>query len=84
MNKSNLTFPLNDSIDIVTMPNRFRPKLIHIYLHPEEDKFLRGYAEKNYLTVAELFRGWLHEVMKTDGYEIKEPSLPEKRKKGRK
>ena len=59
------------------MSNRLRPKLIHIYLHKDEDKFLRNYAEKNYLTVAELFRGWLHEVMKREGLDIKEPALPE-------
>ncbi len=58
--------------------NRLRPKLIHIYLHEDEDKFLRNYADQNYLTVAEVFRGWLHEVMKREGYEITEPLLPEK------
>jgi len=63
--------------NIVMSKNRLRPKLIHIYLHEVEDKFLKNYAEKNYLTVAELFRGWLHEVMKREGYEIQEPSLPE-------
>ena len=62
--------------------NRLRPNLIHIYLHEEEDKFLRNHAEKNYLTVAEVFRGWLHEVMKREGYEITEPSLPKTSKKG--
>jgi len=62
--------------------NRLRPKLIHIYLHQEEDKFFRNYAEKNYLTVAEVFRGWLHEVMKREGHEITEPQLPETIKKG--
>lgn len=62
--------------------NRLRPKLIHIYLHEDEDKFLRDYAEKNYLTVAEVFRGWLHEIMKRERYEITEPSLPETVKKG--
>jgi len=62
--------------------NRLRPKLIHIFLHEDEDKFLRNYAEKNYLTVAGVFRGWLHEVMKREGYEITEPSLPETNKKG--
>jgi hypothetical protein len=56
-------------------PKRFRPKLIHIYLHPEEEKFIKEYAKKNYLTVSELIRGWIHEVMKREGYEIKEPSL---------
>jgi len=66
-------------------PKRLRPNLIHIYLHPEEDKFVKNYAERNYLSVSELIRGWIHEVMKREGYEIKEPSLPEqKSRKGRK
>ncbi|MDA2921225.1 hypothetical protein MYX76_17330 [Desulfobacterota bacterium AH_259_B03_O07] len=56
-------------------PYRFRPNLIHIYLHQEEDKFLRSYAESNFLTVSELVRGWIHEVMKHEGYKINEPSL---------
>ncbi len=61
--------------------NRFRPNLIHIYLHPEEDKFVRGYAEKNFLTVADLIRGWIRELMKREGYKLKEPSLPEQKSK---
>jgi len=63
---------------------RFRPNLIHIYLHPEENKFIKEYAEQNFLTVSELVRGWIHETMKREGYDIKEPSLPEasKTKKG--
>ncbi|MGH7799352.1 MAG: hypothetical protein ACREOW_01825 [Thermodesulfobacteriota bacterium] len=64
-------------------PIRLRPKLIHVYLHLEEDKFLREYAERNYLSVSELIRGWIHEVMKREGYEIKEPSLPERKSKKR-
>jgi len=65
-------------------PRRFRPNLIHVYLHPEEDKFVKQYAERNYLSVSELIRGWIHEVMKREGCEIKEPSLPkQKSKKGR-
>ena len=64
-------------------PKRFRPKLIHVYLHTEEDKFVKRHSERNYLSVSELIRGWIHEVMKREGYEIKEPSLPEtKPKKG--
>jgi len=59
------------------MAKRFRPNLIHIYLHPDEDEFLKSYAEKNYKTVSELIRGWIHEVMKREGFEIKEPALPE-------
>ncbi|MEX1000146.1 MAG: hypothetical protein WD000_09375 [Thermodesulfobacteriota bacterium] len=62
------------------MTKRFRPKLIHIYLHEEEDKFIKKYSEKNYLTVSELVRGWIHEVMKREDFDIKEPSLPEKSK----
>ena len=55
---------------------RFRPNLIHIYLHPEEDRFIKEYAEQNFLTVSELVRGWIHETMKREGYEINEPSQP--------
>ena len=66
-------------------PKRLRPKMIHVYLHPEEDKFVKEHAERNYLSVSELIRGWIHEVMKREGYETKEPSLPEqKSRKGRK
>jgi len=61
---------------IVIMAKRFRPNMIHIYLHPEEDKFTKDYAERNFLTVSELIRGWIHETMKREGYEINEPSLP--------
>ena len=70
---------------IYMKPKRLRPNLIHIYLHSEEDKFVKDYAERNYLSVSELIRGWIHEVMKREGYEIKEPALPEqKSRKGRK
>jgi len=48
----------------------------------KEHKFLSQYANKNLLTASELFRGWLHEVMKKEGYEINEPLNPEKIKKG--
>jgi len=63
------------------MTKRFRSKLIHIYVHPEEDKFLKSYAEKNFLTVSELIRGWMREVMKREGFEIIEPSNPEDKKR---
>jgi len=57
------------------MTTRFRPKLIHIYLHEEEDKFLKNYASDNLLSVSELVRGWIHEVMKREGHILNEPSL---------
>jgi hypothetical protein len=38
---------------------------------------------KNHFTVSELIRGWIHEVMKREGYKIKEPSLPESKIKSR-
>ncbi len=60
--------------------NRFRPNMIHTYLHPEEDKFIKDYAERNFLTVSELIRGWFHEVMKINGYDIKEPLIPGSKK----
>jgi len=64
-------------------PNRFRPNLIHVYLHPEENMFVRKYAESNFLSVSELIRGWIHECMKREGYRIREPLLPkDKPKKG--
>jgi hypothetical protein len=56
--------------------NRLRPKLIHIYLHHEEDKFIKDYAERNLLTVSELIRGWIHETMKSEGFDIREPLMP--------
>ena len=58
------------------MTTRLRPKLIHIYLHEEEDKFLKTYASDNLLSVSELIRGWIHEVMKQEGYKLKEPFIP--------
>jgi len=65
---------------------RIRTKLFHVWLHPKELEFLNEYAEKNMSTSSEVVRGWLREIMKREGYEIKEPSLPETKfkKKGRK
>ena len=63
---------------------RLRTKLFRVWLHPNELKFLSSYSEANMLTASEVVRGWIHEVMKKEEYEIKEPSLPEKKsKKGR-
>ena len=63
---------------------RLRTKMFQAWLHPREYEFLASYAEENMLTASELVRGWIHEVMKREGLEMKEPSLPEpsKTKKG--
>ncbi len=64
-------------------PKRFRPNLIHVYLHPEEDKFVKKYAERNYLSVSELIRYWIHQSMKKEGL-LKDVSINTKpRRKGR-
>ena len=62
---------------------RIRTKLFQVWLHPQELKFLSDYAEENLLSNSELIRGWIHEVMKREGYKFKEPSLI-KTKKGSK
>jgi len=51
--------------------------MFRVWLNDKEFEFLYSYAEKNMLTASELFRGWLHEVMKREGFDLKEPSLPE-------
>jgi len=55
---------------------RIRTKLFQVWLHPKELKFLSDYAEGNLLNSSELVRGWIHEAMKSEGYELKEPHLP--------
>jgi len=59
-------------------------KRMQVWLDRTEYEFVQNYAKENHLMVSELIRGWIHEVMKREGYEIREPSLPEtqKRKKG--
>jgi len=63
---------------------RLRTKMFQVWLHPREYEFLATYSEDNMLTASETVRGWIHQVMKKEGYDIKEPSLPEssKTKKG--
>ena len=56
---------------------RIRTKLFSVWLHPKEFEFLSKYAEKNMYTSSEIIRGWIHQVMKREGFDVKEPSLPE-------
>ncbi|MEE8135634.1 MAG: hypothetical protein V3T52_00520 [Thermodesulfobacteriota bacterium] len=52
-------------------------KRMQVWLDQVEYKFIQGYAKENHLMVSELIRGWIHEIMKREGFVIKEPSLPE-------
>jgi len=61
---------------------RLRQKMFRVWLNEKEHKFLSQYANNNLLTASELFRGWLHQVMKNEGYEINEPLNPENIKIG--
>ena len=66
------------------MRKKNKLKRFQVWLDETELDFMYKYAEQNHMTGSELIRGWIHEVMKREGYEIKEPSLPEpsKTKKG--
>jgi len=66
------------------MRTKNKLKRFQVWLDKTELEFMYKYAEQNHMTGSELIRGWIHEVMKRDGYDIKEPSLPEpsKTKKG--
>ncbi len=62
------------------MGKKLKERKLQVWLDLAEFNFLQGYARENHLTVSELIRGWIHEVMKKEGYEIKEPSMPEQEK----
>jgi len=66
------------------MRDKIKDKRLQVWVDTDEFDCLQKYARKNHLTISELIRGWIHEVMKREGYEIKEPLLPEKPKKRRK
>ena len=65
------------------MKRKLKDRKLQVWIDLEEFDFLQEYGRKNHLTVSELIRGWIHEVMKREGYEIKEPSLPEDKSKYR-
>ena len=52
-------------------------KRLQVWLDETEFEFIQAYAKENHLMVSELIRGWIHQIMKREGYQIKEPSLPE-------
>jgi len=55
---------------------KLRAKEIIIPISNAEYKFLNKYASRNLLSLPELVRGWIHEVMKNEGYILNEPKLP--------
>ena len=59
------------------MRKKNKLKRFQVWLDETELEFMYKYAERNHMTGSELVRGWIHQVMKREGYEIKEPSLPE-------
>jgi len=64
---------------------RVRTKLFRVWLHEKELEFLNEFAEESMLTASEVVRALIHQLMKREGYKIKEPLLPRKiTKKGRK
>lgn len=58
------------------MRDKIRDKRLQVWLDKIELDFVYKYAESNHLTGSELVRGWIHEIMKIEGYEIKEPRNP--------
>jgi len=63
------------------MRHKVKQKRFQVWLDKTELDFIYKYAKSNHMTGSELIRGWLHEVMKREGYDIKEPSLPEPKTK---
>ena len=59
------------------MRDKIKDKRLQAWLDTDEFDCLQKYARKNHLTISELIRGWIHEIMKREGYDIREPSLPE-------
>ncbi|NIP31609.1 MAG: hypothetical protein GTO02_18075 [Candidatus Dadabacteria bacterium] len=59
------------------MRKKNKLKRFQVWLDETELDFMYKYAEQNHMTGSELIRGWIHQVMKREGYEIKEPTIPE-------
>ncbi len=59
------------------MREKLKDKRLQVWLDTDEFDSIQKYSRKNHLTISELIRGWIHEVMKREGFDIKEPLLPE-------
>lgn len=64
------------------MRKKIKQQRLQVWVDQTEMRFLHKYSEQNHMTVSELIRGWVHEAMKREGYNIKEPSLPKLKKTG--
>jgi hypothetical protein len=62
---------------------RIRTKLFKVWLHEKELEFRNKYAEDAILTVSEVIRALIHQLMKREGHEIKDPSLSTQKIKSR-
>ena len=60
------------------MRHKVKQKRFQVWLDKTELDFMYKYAESNHMTGSELIRGWIHEVMKREGYDITEPKNPER------
>ena len=63
------------------MRDKIKQKRFQVWLDQVELDFIYKYARENHLSGAELIRGWVHEVMKREGYRIIEPMIPEPRRR---
>ncbi len=63
------------------MRDKIKQKRFQVWLDEVELDFMYTYARQNHLSGAELIRGWIHEVMKREGFNIKEPLNPESRRR---
>ncbi len=62
------------------MRHKVKQKRFQVWLDKTELDFIYKYAVSNHITGSELIRGWIHSVMKREGYDIIEPRDPESRK----
>jgi len=56
--------------------NRLRDKMLHVWLHEKELNFIKKYSTESLMTYSELIRSLLHQLMRQEGVELKEPLLP--------
>jgi len=63
------------------MRDKIKQKRFQVWLDEVELNFMYAYARQNHMSGAELIRGWIHKVMKREGFNIKEPMNPESRRR---